>query len=96
MLRSGRAASHDAHIRVEAYDERLTLPYVMVQHQRDHWVEARVEKQWRREGRWRLSVYYCLGIGMQHYRVFDADPCRSVASVAERHGHRGYLRTGAL
>jgi hypothetical protein len=55
----------------------------MVQHQPGRWVEARVEKQWCYEGRWRLSVYYYVGIGMQYYRVYDADQCRPVGSGAE-------------
>jgi hypothetical protein len=68
-------------VRVEPCDQRPTLPYVMVQHQPDQWVEARIKQQWRYEGRWRLSVYYYVGIGMQHYRVYDADQCRPVGSA---------------
>ena len=44
---------------------------------------ARVAQQWRYQGRWRLAVYYYVGIGMQRYRVFDADQCRPVGSSAE-------------
>ena len=47
----------------------------MVQHRPGHWIEARVEKQWRYQGRWRLSVYYYIGL-LQHYGVYDADQCR--------------------
>jgi hypothetical protein len=51
---------------------------VLVQHEPDVSVEARVEKQWRHGGRWRLSVYYYVGL-LQHYRVYDADQCRPLA-----------------
>ena len=57
------------------------MPYVLVQHLPGQWVEARVEKQWRYEGRWRLSVYYYVAIGMQCYRVYDADQCRRVGEA---------------
>jgi len=59
------------------------VPYVLVPHEPDVWVEARVERQWRFEGRWRLSVYYYVGPGLQRYRVYDADQCRPVGSAAE-------------
>jgi len=52
-----------------------------VQHQPGKWVEARVAKQWRHQGRWRLAVYYYVGVGMQHYRVYDADQCRPVSAA---------------
>jgi hypothetical protein len=51
------------------------VPHVLVEHQPGHWVRARVEKQWRYEGRWRLSCFYFVGL-LQHYAVFDADQCR--------------------
>jgi hypothetical protein len=53
------------------------VPYVLVQHRPGVWLEARVEKQWRHEGRWRLSAYYYVGL-LQHYRVCDADQCRAL------------------
>jgi hypothetical protein len=59
------------------------VPYVLVQHEPDVWLEARVEKQWRHQGRWRLSVYYYVDVGLQHYRVYDADQCRPAGSAAE-------------
>jgi hypothetical protein len=59
------------------------LPYVLVPHEPGVWLRARVEKQWRYQGRWRLSVYYYVGIGVQHYRVYDADHCRPVGSAAK-------------
>ena len=45
------------------------MPYVMVQHQPGQWVKARVEQRWRYQGRWRLAVYYY--VGLQHYRVYE-------------------------
>jgi hypothetical protein len=51
------------------------VPDVLVQHQPGQWLEARIEKQWRHQGRWRLSAYNYVGM-LQHYRVYDADPCR--------------------
>lgn len=57
------------------------MPYVLVQHEPDVWLEARVEKQWRHRGRWRLSAFYYVGL-LQHHRVYDADQCRPVGSVA--------------
>jgi hypothetical protein len=53
------------------------VPYVLVPHEPDVWLRARVEKQWRYQGRWRLSVYYYVGL-LQHYRVYDADQCRPI------------------
>jgi hypothetical protein len=40
-------------------------------------VNAHIEKQWKLEGRWRLSCYYFVDT-VQHYRVFDADQVRPV------------------
>lgn len=56
------------------------VPYVSVEHEPDMWVDAHVEKQWKQEGRWRLSVYYFVGL-LQCYRVCDADQVRPVNSV---------------
>jgi hypothetical protein len=61
------------------------VPRVLVPHERDVWREARVEKQWRHEGRWRLAAYYYVGVGMQHYRVYDADQCRPVSAAELQH-----------
>jgi hypothetical protein len=36
-------------------------------------------------GRWRLAVYYYVGVGMQHYRVYDADQCRPVSAAELQH-----------
>jgi hypothetical protein len=49
--------------------------YVLVQHRPGEWVRARVDRQWRYAGRWRLSVFYYLGME-QFYRVHDAADCR--------------------
>ena len=59
------------------------MPYVLVPHEPGVWLPARVDKQWRYQGRWRLSVYYYAGIGLHHYQVYDADQCRPVGTVAE-------------
>jgi hypothetical protein len=66
---------------------------VEVQHEPGVWIRAWVEKQWRFQGRWRLSVYYYVGVGLQHYRVYDADQCRavndrSISSPSDEHGIR--------
>ena len=53
------------------------MPYVSVEHQPGVWVNAHIEKQWKLEGRWRLSCYYFVDT-VQHYRVFDADQVRPV------------------
>lgn len=47
--------------------------YVEVLHEPGVWVRARVEKQWRHGGRWRLSCYHYVEL-LQHYRVYDAVP----------------------
>jgi hypothetical protein len=52
------------------------MPRIKVQHQPGVWVEARVEKQWKFEGRWRLSCFYYLGTGQQYYRIYNASDCR--------------------
>jgi hypothetical protein len=54
----------------------MESPSVLVQHRPEEWVQARIEKQWRYERRWRLSCYYYVGL-LQRYRVYDADQCRS-------------------
>jgi hypothetical protein len=54
-----------------------------VEHEPGVWLDAHVEKQWKHEGRWRLSVYYFVG-SQQFYRVVDADQVRPVTS-----GERG-------
>lgn len=46
----------------------MTDTYVEVLHEPGVWVRARVEKQWRYEGRWRLSVYYFVDGWLQHDR----------------------------
>jgi hypothetical protein len=56
------------------------VSYVLVQHEPGVWLEARVEKQWRHQGRWRLSVYYYVE-WLQHYRVYDAEQCRPARSA---------------
>jgi hypothetical protein len=53
------------------------VPYVSVEHQPGVWVNAHIEKQWKHEGRWRLSCYYFVDT-VQHYRVFDAYQVRPV------------------
>jgi hypothetical protein len=75
-------------------EEEGPVPYVSVEHEPGLWVDAHVEKQSRREGRWRLSVYYFVGT-QQFYRVFDADQVRPVNSAAcqddeQRHASAGH------
>ena len=56
------------------------MPYVSVEHEPDVWVDAHVEKQWKRGGKWRLTVYYFVG-DRQYYRTFDADQVRPAMSA---------------
>jgi hypothetical protein len=56
------------------------VTYVSVEHEPEVWVDAHVEKQWRREGRWWLSVYYFVD-GRQYYRAFEAAQVRPPTSV---------------
>jgi hypothetical protein len=58
------------------------VPYVSVEHQPGVWVDAHIEKQWKYEGRWRLSCYYFVDT-VQHYRAFDADQVRPVISAQD-------------
>lgn len=60
------------------------MPYVSVEHEPGFWVDAHVEKQWKSEGRWRLSCYYFVGT-VQFYRVFDADQARPLISAEHHH-----------
>jgi hypothetical protein len=55
------------------------MPYVSVEHEPDVWVDAHVEKRWKRGGLWRLSVYYFVN-GQQYYRSYDEDKVRPVMS----------------
>ena len=50
--------------------------YVEVQHQPGVWVRARVARQWRHQGVWKVAVYYYLD-ALQYFRVIPADDCRS-------------------
>jgi hypothetical protein len=56
------------------------VSYVSVEHEPDVWVDAHVEKRWKREGEWRLSVYYFVD-GRQYYRAYDEDKVRPVMSA---------------
>jgi hypothetical protein len=56
------------------------VSYVSVEHDTDVWVDAHVEKRWKRGGQWRLSVYYFVG-GRQYYRTYDEDKVRPVMSA---------------
>ena len=56
------------------------MSYVSVEHEPDAWVDAHVEKRWKRAGQWRLSVYYFVG-GRQYYRTFDEEQVRPVMSA---------------
>jgi hypothetical protein len=63
------------------------VSYVSVEHEPDVWVDAHVEKRWRREGRWRLSVYYFVD-GRQYYRTYDEDTVRPVMSAELQNDER--------
>jgi hypothetical protein len=69
--------------RVALLEKGRPVPYVSVEHDPGLWVDAHIEKQWKHEGRWWLSVYYFVG-GEQFYRVYAADQVRP-ASSDERH-----------
>jgi hypothetical protein len=74
------------------------VSYVSVQHEPDVWVDAHVEKQWKHEDRWRLSVYYFVG-QLQYYREYDTDQVRPVSSTElqddeTRHAPDGQQRGG--
>jgi hypothetical protein len=56
------------------------VSYVSVEHEADVWVDAHVEKRWKRAGQWRLSVYYFVD-GRQYYRTYDEDDVRPVVSA---------------
>ena len=56
------------------------MSYVSVEHEPDVWVDAHVEKRWKRGGQRRLSVYYFVG-GRQFYRTYDEDHVRPVMSA---------------
>jgi hypothetical protein len=66
---------------VEPFHERLTRGQRPGPAWAQHLVVARVEKQWRHQGQWRLSVHYYVGL-MQHYQVYGADQCRPVGPAA--------------
>ena len=73
MTTPGIAFGH----RVEPQNERPPVTtYVEVQHQPDMWVRARVDRQWRYQGVWRVAVYYYVD-ALQYFRVIPADDCRS-------------------
>jgi hypothetical protein len=63
--------------------EAARVPYVSVEHEPGVWLDAHVEKQWKREGRWLLSVYYFVG-SQQFYRVYDAEQVRAPSSDERR------------
>jgi hypothetical protein len=50
--------------------------YAEVQHQSGLWVRARVDRQWRHQGIWKVAVYYYVD-ALQYFRVIPADECRS-------------------
>jgi hypothetical protein len=56
------------------------VSYVSVEHEPDVWVDAHVEKRWKRAGQWRLGVYYFVG-GRQYYRTYDEEQVRPVMSA---------------
>jgi hypothetical protein len=56
------------------------MSYVSVEHEPDLWVDAHIEKRWKRAGQWRLSVYYFVG-GRQYYRTYDEEQVRPVMSA---------------
>jgi hypothetical protein len=56
------------------------VPYVSVEHDKGVWLDAHVERRWKQDGRWWLSVYYFVG-SEQFYRVYDADHVRPVGSA---------------
>jgi hypothetical protein len=65
---------------VEPFEEARRVSYVSVEHEPDVWVDAHVEKRWKRGGQSRLSVYYFVD-GRQYYRTYDEDNVRPVTSV---------------
>jgi hypothetical protein len=54
--------------------------YVSVEHEPGIWMDAHVEDQWKRHGRWQVSVYYFVR-GLEHHRVCDFELIRWVSSV---------------
>jgi hypothetical protein len=69
------------------------MPYVSVEHEPDMWVDAHVEKQWKRGGKWRLSVYYFVG-DRQYYRTFEADQVRPAMSAEDQGDAQGEAAAG--
>lgn len=68
------------------------MSYVSVEHQPGLWVDAHIEKQWKHEGRWRLSCYYFVDT-MQFCRMFDADQVRPVSSAEDEQGEQRHAGT---
>jgi len=64
--------------RVEPRKPRLTVT-TNVQHQQGVWVRARVDRQWRHQGVWKVTGHYYLD-ALQYFRVFPADDCRLAPS----------------
>jgi hypothetical protein len=64
------------------------VPYVSVEHEPGVWLEAHVEDQWKRNGRWQLSVYYFVG-RLEHHRVYNAEQIRPLSSVQRQDHERG-------
>jgi hypothetical protein len=69
------------------------VPYVSIEHEPDVWVDAHVEKHWKREGRWQLGCYYFVGT-FQFYRVFDADQVRPLISAEHQDDEQGVAAAG--
>jgi len=52
-------------------------------------MDAHVEDQWKRHGRWQVSLYYFVR-GLEHHRVCDLEQIRWVSSVElQDHEQRG-------
>ena len=62
---SGRAARREADL-----DHLRAGP-----HHPGVWVSARVDRQWRYQGFWKVAVYYYVDM-LQYFRVLPADDCR--------------------
>jgi hypothetical protein len=69
----------------KAIEKGHVVPYVSVEHEPGLWVDAHVERQWKEEGQWRLSVRYIVDT-LAYCRVLDADQVRQVIA-AELQGH---------
>ena len=71
------------------------MSYVSVEHRPGVWVDAHIEKQWKREGRWQLSVYYFVDT-QQFYRVFDADQVQPATPTELQDGEQSQVATGRV